>query len=76
VGYSAKAGGAVCQGCANGALRLSPAGLQGIEELLRRPLAEATAAGLGERAARDALSVVTSSYEFHGGFRLKTLSAT
>jgi DNA repair protein RecO (recombination protein O) len=76
VGYSAKAGGAVCQGCANGALRLSPAGLQGIEELLRRPLAEATVAGLGDRAARDALSVVTSSYEFHGGFRLKTLSAT
>jgi DNA repair protein RecO (recombination protein O) len=76
VGYSAKAGGAVCRACANGALRLSPAGLQGIEELLRRPLAEATAAGLGERAARDALSVVTSSYEFHGGFRLRTLSAT
>jgi DNA repair protein RecO (recombination protein O) len=76
VGYSPRAGGAVCRACANGALRLSPRGLQGIEELLRRPLAEAGDAGLGEPAARDALSVIASSYEFHGGFRLRTLSAT
>jgi hypothetical protein len=32
-------------------------------------------AGLDERAARDALAVVTASYEYHGGFRLRTLSA-
>ena len=32
-------------------------------------------AGLSERARRDALAVVTSSYEEHGGFRLRTLSA-
>ena len=31
--------------------------------------------GLGERARRDALKVITSSYEYHGGFRLRTLSA-
>jgi hypothetical protein len=31
--------------------------------------------GLSERAARDALGVVTASYEYHGGFRLRTLSA-
>ena len=42
---------------------------------LRRPLDEAGAAGLSERAAREALSVVSASYEFHGGFRLRTLSA-
>ncbi len=76
VGYSPKAGGAVCRACADGALRLSSGGLSGIEELLRRPLAEAGDAGLGDRAARDALSVIASSYEFHGGFRLRTLSAT
>ena len=35
----------------------------------------ASNAGLSERAARDALGVVTSSYEYHGGFRLRTLSA-
>jgi DNA repair protein RecO (recombination protein O) len=75
VGYSPKAGGAVCAGCSAGALALTPNGLDGMEELLRRPLAEAASAGLSERGAREALAVVTASYEFHGGFRLKTLSA-
>ena len=28
-----------------------------------------------DRAVRDALRVVTASYEYHGGFRLRTLSA-
>jgi DNA repair protein RecO (recombination protein O) len=75
VGYSPKAGGAVCRACAEGSLPLSPGGIAGIEELLRRPLAEAYGAGLTERAARDALGVVAASYEYHGGFRLRTLSA-
>jgi DNA repair protein RecO (recombination protein O) len=75
VGYSPKAGGAVCRTCAQGALPISPAGIDGIEQLLGRPLAEAHAAGLTDRAVRDALRVVTSSYEYHGGFRLRTLSA-
>ena len=75
VGYSPKAGGAVCRDCGAGALALSPAGLQGIDALLRRPLAEAWDAGLTGRAARDALSVITAWYEYHGGFRLRTLSA-
>lgn len=74
-GYSPRAGGAVCHGCSAGALALSQEGLAGIEALLRRPLAEAGAAGLGDRAARDALAVLTASYEYHGGFRLRTLSA-
>ena len=73
VGYSPKAGGAVCGACSAGALSLSPNALRGMEELLRRPLAEASSAGLSERGAREALAVVTSSYEFHGGFRLRTL---
>jgi DNA repair protein RecO (recombination protein O) len=75
IGYSPRAGGAVCANCRADAIALSPAGLRGIEELLRRPLAEANAAGLSARAAREALSVIASSYEYHGGFRLKTLSA-
>ena len=73
VGYSAKAGGAVCRACADGALALSPAGLAGIEALLNRPLAEATDVGLTERSARDALAVITSAYEYFGNFRLRTL---
>src|SRR5207249_1921142 len=51
VGYSAKAGGAVCRACADGALALSPAGIAGIEALLARPLAEAAEVGLNERSA-------------------------
>src|SRR3954449_2127926 len=75
VGYSPQAGGAVCRACGVGSLLLSPAGIGGIETLLREPLAAAQNSGLSDRAARDALGVVTSSYEYHGGFRLRTLSA-
>jgi DNA repair protein RecO (recombination protein O) len=75
VGFSARAGGAVCRIHGPGALHLTPEGLRGIEQLLSTPLADAYGADLPERARRDALSVVTSSYEEHGGFRLRTLSA-
>ena len=75
VGFSARAGGGVCAAHAANALRLSPEGIAGIERLLSTPLADATAAELSERARRDALAVITSSYEEHGGFRLRTLSA-
>jgi DNA repair protein RecO (recombination protein O) len=74
-GYSPRAGGAVCENCAAGALPLSSQGLHGIEGLLRRPLAEANEPGLSERAGREALGVITASYEYYGGFRLRTLSA-
>ena len=74
-GFSARAGGAVCPVHGTGALRLSPEGLAGIEQLLTTPLADAHGAGLSERARRDALSVVTASYEEHGGFRLRTVPA-
>jgi DNA repair protein RecO (recombination protein O) len=77
VGYSTRAGGAVCARCAPSteALALSGDGIAGIEGLLARPLADAVKLGLSERARRDALRVVTASYEYHGGFRLRTLSA-
>lgn len=73
--FSARAGGAVCREHGRGAFGMSAEGLGGIERLLSTPLADAHAAGLTERARRDALAVVTSSYEEHGGFRLRTLSA-
>jgi DNA repair protein RecO (recombination protein O) len=77
VGYSPRAGGAVCRACANKteALSLSPDGVGGIEALLGSPLADAVSLKLSERATRDALRVITASYEYHGGFRLRTLSA-
>ena len=74
-GFSARAGGAVCSLHAAGALRLASEGIAGIERLLSTPLAGAHDAGLSDRARRDALAVITSSYEEHGGFRLRTLSA-
>jgi DNA repair protein RecO (recombination protein O) len=77
VGYSPRAGGAVCERCAptTEALALASEGISGIEALLARPLADASGLGLSERARRDILRVITASYEYHGGFRLRTLSA-
>jgi len=77
IAYSPAAGGVVCRGCARaGERHLSADGLRGIDALLRRPLAEARGAELSSRARRDVLGVVTASYEYHGGFRLRTLGAT
>jgi DNA repair protein RecO (recombination protein O) len=74
-GFSARAGGAVCASHFAGAFALSREGLAGIEQLLSTPMADAAAARLAERARREALAVVTSSYEEHRGFRLRSLSA-
>ena len=75
VAFAPRAGGAVCRDHARDALWLSTEGLAGVELLLSTPIADARAAGLGERARRDALTVIKASYEEHGGFRLRTLSA-
>jgi DNA repair protein RecO (recombination protein O) len=74
-GFSPRAGGAVCREHGRGSLALSAEGLAGAEQLLSAPLADAPAVELSDRARRETLSVVTSSYEEHGGFRLRTLSA-
>jgi DNA repair protein RecO (recombination protein O) len=76
IGYQPAAGGAVCRACASaGAIHLAPEGLRFIRTLLTTPIADAAHAALGARAARDALAVVTASYEQHGGFRLRTLAS-
>jgi DNA repair protein RecO (recombination protein O) len=75
VGFSSRAGGAVCGEHARGSLALSHDGLAGAELLLSAPLADAHRVPLTDRARREALTVVTSTYEEHGGFRLRTLSA-
>ena len=72
VGFSPQAGGGVCAACEAGSLAISPEGFAGMRALLERPLAEAAAAGVTERGRRDSLAVVESSYEYHGGFRLRT----
>jgi DNA repair protein RecO (recombination protein O) len=75
VGFSPRAGGAVCAGCRDGSLPISPAGFAGILGLLERPLADAHAAAVEERGLRETLGVVEASYEEHGGFRMRTLRA-
>ncbi len=74
VAFLPAAGGAVCDGCNPGGIPLTPEGLLGIRALLHTPIADAPAAGLGDRGERDALAVVTASYEHNGGFRLKTVA--
>ena len=54
---------------------LSQRGADGIEALLRLPLADSGGVELGGRGAREVLAAVATSYEYHGGFRLRTLSA-
>ncbi len=75
VAFLPSSGGAVCAACDTGGIPLTPEGLVGLSGLLGTPIADAPAVGLGERAAREVLGVVTSSYEHHGGFRLRTLTA-
>ena len=75
VGFSARAGGAVCRAHRAGSISLTPTGIAGIEALLSAPLADAHAAGLNDRDRREALAVITTSYEEHGGFRMRTVSA-
>jgi DNA repair protein RecO (recombination protein O) len=76
VGYLPSAGGAVCTACAPPeTIDLSPEGFRAVGALVGSPLVDAYGLGLGERATRDALAVVVTSYEFHGGFRLRTLTA-
>jgi DNA repair protein RecO (recombination protein O) len=75
VGFSARAGGAVCRECSSASLALTEEGFLGIRALLERPLAESREAGLEADASRQCLRIIESSYEEHGGFRLRTLSA-
>ena len=65
----------LCAACGDASIALSPAGLRGIESLLGLPLADANQSDLTDRAAREALRVVTSSHEYHGGFQLRTLKS-
>jgi DNA repair protein RecO (recombination protein O) len=74
VAFSAKAGGAVCEACRADALPVSADGFTAIRHLLEHPLAGAREAPVVGRGLRDALRVIETSYEYHGGFRLRTLA--
>ena len=75
VGYLPEAGGAACRACARpGTIGLSADGYAVIDTLLRSPHADAAGIELAAQGAREALAVITASYEHHGGFRLRTVS--
>jgi DNA repair protein RecO (recombination protein O) len=74
VGFSAQAGGGICDSCRSGSVPLSPEGFAGIRSLLEHPLAGSQQLEIGERGLRDCLRAIEASYEFHGGFRLRTAS--
>ena len=66
----------MCRACTEpGTVAVSPHAFAAVDALLHRPLAEAHAVAVGERDAREILGLITAAYEFHGGFRLRTLSA-
>jgi DNA repair protein RecO (recombination protein O) len=75
VAFSAAEGGAVCAECQSNAEPVSAGGFLAIAGMLERPLADADELPWSSGAARDTLRVVQSLYEYHGGFRLRTLSA-
>ena len=76
VAYLPSAGGAVCAACDRGGIGLSPEGLaEPCSSSSASPIADATALGSATGRRGTSLAVVTSSYEHHGGFRLRTLSA-
>jgi DNA repair protein RecO (recombination protein O) len=74
IGFSAQAGGGVCAECGSGSLAVSAEGFETVRGFLERPLAEAGARAATARGLRECLSMIESSYEYHGGFRLRTLA--
>jgi DNA repair protein RecO (recombination protein O) len=74
VGFSAQAGGGVCAECRGGAIEISPEGFEAVRGFLERPLADAGASVSMPRGLRECLRVIEASYEYHGGFRLRTLA--
>jgi DNA repair protein RecO (recombination protein O) len=74
VAYVPAAGGAVCADCDAGGLELTAGGVLGMRALVHTPIAEARGLQLGQAALREALAVLTATYEHHGGFRLKAVS--
>jgi DNA repair protein RecO (recombination protein O) len=74
VGFSAQAGGGVCAECSSGSLVVSSEGFEAVRGFLERPLADASTPASTARGLRECLSMIESSYEYHGGFRLRTLA--
>jgi hypothetical protein len=53
---------------------VSAEGFEAVRGFLERPLAEAADPPATARGLRECLSMIESSYEYHGGFRLRTLA--
>ena len=74
VGFSAEAGGGVCVECRGGSMDISAEGFETVRSFLEHPLADAGTQDAGPRGLRECLAMIEASYEYHGGFRLRTLA--
>jgi DNA repair protein RecO (recombination protein O) len=74
VGFSPQAGGGVCAECGAGSVAISAEGFEAVRGFLERPLAGAAEPASSVRGLRECLALIESSYEYHGGFRLRTLA--
>jgi DNA repair protein RecO (recombination protein O) len=74
VGFSALSGGGVCAACSAGSISVTAGGFETMRRFLEAPLVDAREAAEGAQGLRETLSVIESSYEVHGGFRLRTLA--
>jgi DNA repair protein RecO (recombination protein O) len=74
IGFSPQAGGGVCAECGSGSVAVSAEGFETVRGFLERPLAEAREPASSVRGLRECLAMIESSYEYHGGFRLRTLA--
>jgi DNA repair protein RecO (recombination protein O) len=74
VGFSPQAGGGVCADCGAGSVAISAEGFETVRGFLERPLAAAGEPASPVRGLRECLALIESSYEYHGGFRLRTLA--
>jgi len=75
VGFAPAAGGAACGDCAgSGVIPVSADGFEALRVLLEHPLAEARALVRPGAGEREVLRVVEAVYEYHGGFRMRTLA--
>lgn len=73
-GFSSAAGGTVCVECGSGAIQLSVDAVNGMRALLEHPLVEARDAMPAGPATREVLRIIEAVYEYHGGFRMRTLA--
>jgi DNA repair protein RecO (recombination protein O) len=74
VAFSPASGGVTCADCDPGGSAVTDEGLRAMATLVGTPIADARTAVATTAAARETLRIIQTSYEHHGGFRLRTVA--